>query len=150
MSRRTERAATPRSGSTKRNGTPPEEPATRAGGCTVTVCRGGLCGTPQASGLDHADQLYQLRRGLTAHADVRPSGCLDACDHANVIVIQPSSAGRAAGGRPVWLGLVNDADAAADIIAWVRAGGPGLADLPDILGLYTFTPPRRVRQSMPT
>jgi hypothetical protein len=38
----------------------------------------------------------------------------------------------------------------ANIIAGVRGRGPGIADLPDILGLYTFTPPRRVRQTMQT
>ncbi len=57
-----------------------------------------------------------------------------------MIVVQPSSAGRAAGARPVWLGLVNDPDAAEDIAAWVRAGGPGVAPCPEILDLYTFTP----------
>jgi hypothetical protein len=46
----------------------------------------------------------------------------------------------------VWLGLVNDPDAGADITAWVGAGGPGLADPPDILDLYAFTPSRRVRE----
>jgi hypothetical protein len=52
------------------------------------------------------------------------------------------------GGRPVWLGLVNDAEAAIDIAAWVGAGGPGLAEPPDILDLYEFTPARRVRRAV--
>jgi hypothetical protein len=81
-------------------------------------------------------------------AQVRAVNCLDACEQANVVVIQPSPAGRAAGGRPVWLGLVNDPDASADITAWVRAGGPGLADPPDILDLYAFQPSRRVRRTL--
>jgi hypothetical protein len=74
--------------------------------------------------------------------------CLDACEQANVIVVQPSPAGRAAGGAPVWLGLVNDLDATADIAAWIRAGGPGLAESPDILDLYAFGPSRRVRRTL--
>ncbi|MGW2314139.1 hypothetical protein [Actinomadura luteofluorescens] len=57
--------------------------------------------------------------------------------------MQPSAAGRAAVARPVWLGTVNDAAATADIAAWVRAGGPGLAHPPAVLDLYSFTPPRR-------
>jgi hypothetical protein len=62
-----------------------------------------------------------------------------------VVVVQPGSAGWAAGARPVWPGLVKDPDATEDIAAWVRAGGPGVAPCPPILDLYVFTPPRRVR-----
>ncbi|MGW5280965.1 (2Fe-2S) ferredoxin domain-containing protein [Streptomyces collinus] len=94
--------------------------------CAVTVCRGCCCGAAQ----------------------VRVTGCLDACEQANVVVVQPSAAGRAAGGRPVWLGLVHDTDAVRDIAAWITAGGPGLADPPGVLDLYAFTPSRRVRQSV--
>jgi hypothetical protein len=115
---------------------------------TVTVCRGCCCGTPKVSRLDHTAQLADLRQSLARVATIRTSTCLDACEHANVIVIQPSAQGRQAGGRPVWLGLVNDPDAAIDITAWVTAGGPGITDPPDVLDLYTFTPPRRVRQAL--
>lgn len=130
MSRRSRRAATP-----------PAAPRP-----TVTVCRGCCCGTAKVPRLDHEAQLADLRAGLAEVATVRRVDCLDACEHANVIVVQPSAEGRRAGGRPVWLGLVNDPDAGADITAWVGAGGPGLADPPDILDLYAFTPSRRVRE----
>ncbi|MER6070370.1 (2Fe-2S) ferredoxin domain-containing protein [Streptomyces sp. NPDC001817] len=124
-------------------------PASRtAAGCTVTVCRGCCCGTAKIPGPDHAAQLDRLRRALARIAQVRVTGCLDACEHANVIVVQPSAAGRAAGGRPVWLGLVNDTDAVDDIAAWAEAGGPGLADPPGVLDLYAFTPSRRVRRAV--
>ncbi|MGW4825663.1 (2Fe-2S) ferredoxin domain-containing protein [Streptomyces sp. NPDC004227] len=116
--------------------------------CTVTVCRGCCCGTAKIPGVDHAAQLATLKAALGAVAQVRAVNCLDACEQANVIVVQPSSAGRAAGGRPVWLGLVNDPDATADIVAWVRVGGPGLAEPPDILDLYQFGPSRRVRRAV--
>ncbi|WP_042416486.1 hypothetical protein [Streptacidiphilus anmyonensis] len=115
---------------------------------TVTVCRGCCCGTPKVPRLDHAAQLRELRAALADSASVRAVDCLDACEQANVIVVQPSPAGRRAGGRPVWLGLVNDRDATADIAAWTRAGGPGLAEPPDILDLYAFQPSRRVRQAV--
>lgn len=114
----------------------------RTGGpvpCRVVVCRDCCCGSPKVKGVDHAAQTERLRRA----APVSVSDCLDVCDQANVIVVRPSAAGRAAGGRPVWLGLVNDAAATEDIAAWVRAGGPGIAPLPDILDLYTFAPPGR-------
>jgi (2Fe-2S) ferredoxin len=115
---------------------------------TVTVCRGCCCGTPEVPRLDHTAQLADLSQSLADVATVRRTDCLDACERANVIVIQPSAEGRQAGGRPVWLGLVNDPHAAADITAWVTAGGPGLADPPDILDLYTFNPSRRVRDEL--
>ncbi len=116
---------------------------------TVTVCRGCCCGTTaKVPRLDHEAQLADLRAALADVAQVRRVDCLDACERANVIVIQPSGEGRQAGGRPVWLGQVNDPAAASDITAWVKAGGPGLAETPDILDLYAFSPSRRVRHEL--
>ncbi|MGW0765501.1 (2Fe-2S) ferredoxin domain-containing protein [Streptomyces sp. NPDC002671] len=111
--------------------------------CRVVVCRDCCCGSPKVTGVDHAAQTARLR----AAVPTRISDCLDVCDQANVIVVQPSAAARAAGARPVWLGLVNDADATEDIVTWVRAGGPGVAPQPDILDLYAFKPPRRRAKS---
>ncbi|MGA5550544.1 (2Fe-2S) ferredoxin domain-containing protein [Streptomyces pseudogriseolus] len=115
---------------------------------TVTVCCGCCCGTPKIPGLDHAAQLRDLRKAVGVAATVRGTDCLDACDRADVIVIQPSATGRRAGGRPVRLGLVNDRDAIVDIAAWVASGGPGVTDPPGILGLYAFSPSRRVRAEL--
>lgn len=115
---------------------------------TVSVCRGCCCGTEKIPGVDHAGQLAQLRESLGPAATVRAVECLDACEQGNVIVVQPSSDGRRAGGRPVWLGLVNDPEAVADIATWAAAGGPGLADAPEILDLYVFKPSRRVQAEL--
>ncbi|WP_406385096.1 (2Fe-2S) ferredoxin domain-containing protein [Streptomyces sp. NBC_01618] len=115
---------------------------------TVSVCRGCCCGTAKIPDVDHAGQLAELRRSLGETATVRAVECLDACEQANVIVVQPSAEGRAAGGRPVWLGLVNDSDAVKDIAAWAAAGGPGLEDAPEILDLYTFRPSRRLQREL--
>jgi (2Fe-2S) ferredoxin len=124
-------------------------PAQRPARPTVTVCRGCCCGTPaKVPRLDHETQLTDLRASLAGVAMVRRTDCLDACERANVIVIQPSTEGRKAGGRPVWLGQVNDPHAATDITTWVKNGGPGLAEPPDILNLYTFIPSRRVRHEL--
>ncbi|MGW3658957.1 (2Fe-2S) ferredoxin domain-containing protein [Streptomyces sp. NPDC005151] len=133
MSRRTRKAAAPAQGAPRP---------------TVSVCRGCCCGTPKIPDVDHAGQLATLRRSLGEIVTVRAVECLDACEQANVMVVQPSAEGRRAGGRPVWLGLVNDPDAVADIVTWVEAGGPGLADAPDILDLYTFRPSRRIAQEL--
>ncbi|GAA2609639.1 (2Fe-2S) ferredoxin domain-containing protein [Streptomyces tubercidicus] len=117
--------------------------------CRVTVCRGCCCGdASKIPGVDHRAQIPTLRAALGGTAQVRASECLDVCDQANVVVVQPSAAGRKAGGRPVWLGLVNDDDALADIAAWIRAGGPGLAEPPGVLDLYAFTVSRRVREAL--
>ncbi len=127
----------------------PAERAATATPCRVTVCRGCCCGdAAKIPGVDHAGQIPKLRAALDGAAPVRASECLDVCDQANVVVVQPSPAGRAAGGRPVWLGLVNDDEALADIAAWIRAGGPGLADPPGVLDLYAITVSRRVREGL--
>ncbi|GIH97308.1 (2Fe-2S) ferredoxin domain-containing protein [Planobispora siamensis] len=109
----------------------------------ITVCRGCCCGSSRTvPGLDHDGQLHRLSQV----AETRVTDCLKVCERANVVVVQPSPAGRAAGGRPVWLGLVNHPDAADDIAAWIGAGGPGLAPIPEILTLYAFTPAPAARQ----
>ncbi|MGW1147184.1 (2Fe-2S) ferredoxin domain-containing protein [Streptomyces sp. NPDC002454] len=106
--------------------------------CRVVVCRDCCCGSAKVPA-DHAAQLARFQ----AQTPVTVSACLDVCDQANVVVVRPSAPGRAAGGRPVWLGLVNDPAATEDIVSWVRAGGPGIVPLPEILDLYVFAPPRR-------
>ncbi|MEU0390754.1 (2Fe-2S) ferredoxin domain-containing protein [Streptomyces chartreusis] len=109
--------------------------------CRTVVCRDCCCGTGKVTGVDHAAQTERLR----AAGPVRISACLDVCDQANVIVVQPSAEGRAAGARPVWLGLVNDPAATEDVVSWVREGGPGVAPRPEILDLYVFSPLARRR-----
>jgi hypothetical protein len=124
-------------------------PAPGAARPALTVCRGCGCGTPaKVPRLDHEAQLTDLRTALAGVAMVRRTDCLDACERANVIVIQPSAEGRRAGGHPGWLGQVNGPDAAADITTWVKNGGPGIAERPGILDLYAFTPSRRVRREL--
>jgi hypothetical protein len=123
---------------------PPSGPkASRPTPCTVVVCRGCCCGTSKVPGVDHLAQYNGLKSSLKGLATVRASDCLDACEQANVIVVQPSSAGRAAGGRPIWLAMANDADIEQDITAWVEAGGPGMAQPPSVLGLYEYRASRR-------
>ena len=111
----------------------------------VTVCRGCCCGRPEKNpDTDHAAQLERLKQRLGA-ARVRIADCLDVCERANVLVVSPSTAGRAAGGRPVWLGFVGDGDAIEEVADWIDAGGPGAAEPPAALELYEFTASRRIR-----
>ncbi|MER5636266.1 (2Fe-2S) ferredoxin domain-containing protein [Kitasatospora sp. NPDC002227] len=116
---------------------------------TVTVCRGCCCGTAaKHPGVDHAGQLERLKAGVGTAGRVRAVNCIDACDHSNVVVVSPSSEGRRAGGRPVWLGWVLAEDMLDDICQWVRDGGPGLAEPPGVLDLQAFTVSRRVGDAL--
>lgn len=105
--------------------------------CRVTVCRGCCCGTrKKVPGVDHEAQFARLstiddHTGRTV--PVRRSECLGPCFEANVVIVQPSAEGRAAGGRPVWLGRVTDDHLVEALDDWIFEGGPGLAPLPEAL-----------------
>jgi (2Fe-2S) ferredoxin len=100
--------------------------------CLITVCRDCCCGTVREHpDVDHAGQLvaFQGARG----GSVRVSQCLGACEISNVVIVNPSRTGRSAGGRLTWLGRVLLDDEVAAVVAWVEAGGPGLAPMPAAL-----------------
>ena len=59
----------------------------------------------------------------------------------NVLVVRPSRAGRRRGGRPVWFGFVGDTRVLGLVESWLRAGGPGLATIPDELELHVVAAP---------
>lgn len=118
----------------------------------VVVCRGGDCGNrTKHPGLDHPAQLRKIRTSLdgpVGQADVVSSSCLDACEHSNVVVVLPGPEGRSAGGAPVWVGRVNDPETTHDLINWVKAGGPGLADEPTLVDISSFRPTRLNRHEL--
>ncbi|GIE30387.1 hypothetical protein Ait01nite_034320 [Actinoplanes italicus] len=110
-------------------------------GCTVTVCRDCCCGSLRKHpSVDHDAQLTALRANLEPHHRVRTSDCLDVCAQSNVIVVQPAPGARREGARPVWFGLVLDDAVLSDLMAWVRAGGPGVEPLPPVLELSVIAP----------
>lgn len=78
---------------------------------------------------------------------MRTSDCLGPCDQANVIVVQPSSAGRRAGGKAAWVGFAMTEEATEDVVHWAANGGPGLADPPPALELQLVRPPGETRRS---
>lgn len=80
---------------------------------------------------------------LRREVNVTVADCLGPCDEKDVMVVRPSKEGRRAGARPVWLAWTGDDDTAATVLDWVRAGGPGVAELPSTLDGNVFTPPRR-------
>ncbi|MEU1180240.1 (2Fe-2S) ferredoxin domain-containing protein [Streptomyces sp. NPDC005820] len=123
--------------------------AARSRPCTLVVCRGCCCGDARKHpGYDHAWQLERLRAaaaGSDGALEVRTTDCLGPCDQANVVVVQPSAAGRRAGGRPTWVGFASDDDCTDELLAWARAGGPGVAAPPVTLELQFIQPPRDAR-----
>ncbi|MFD1364221.1 hypothetical protein [Actinoplanes sichuanensis] len=108
----------------------------------MTVCRDCCCGSrTKHPAVDHDAQLGDLRAALEPDHRVRTSLCLDVCSQSNVMVVQPSPAARRQGARPVWFGLVLDDAVVDDLVAWIRAGGPGVAGLPAVLELSVVAPP---------
>ncbi|RNL87334.1 (2Fe-2S) ferredoxin domain-containing protein [Halostreptopolyspora alba] len=120
--------------------------------CRLVVCRGCCCGTQKKRpGVDHEGQLRRLS-ALHDHAGrdipVRTSDCLDHCSEANVIVVHPSSRGRASGGRPVWFGDMTEDGLIEDLDDWVFEGGPGIAPVPESLAPHvTSTSPKKLRKA---
>lgn len=105
--------------------------------CKLTVCRGCCCGTrKKVPGVDHKAQLARIS-AIDDHAarrvPVRTSKCLGICFEANVVVVQPSRQGRAAGGNPVWLGRMTEDHLLEALDDWIFDGGPGIAPLPALL-----------------
>ncbi|MEV6397977.1 (2Fe-2S) ferredoxin domain-containing protein [Streptomyces sp. NPDC051907] len=112
--------------------------------CTLVVCRGCCCGDARKHpGTDHQGQLDRLR---AAGVQVRTSDCLGPCGQANVIVVQPSTEGRRRGARAAWIGWALDDDCVDDVLAWVRAGGPGMAEAPQTLTLQFIPAPSDARR----
>ena len=62
-----------------------------------------------------------------------------------MIDVQPSGAGRRAGGRATWVGFAMDDDCTEDVLSWAAAGGPGVAAPPAGLELQFIDPPRPAR-----
>lgn len=109
----------------------------------VVACRGCCCGNAARDPhVDHAGELALLRRIAAASGGgvtVRTSECLGPCADRNIVVVAPSRAGRAAGGRPVWFGRLDPAELVL-LGDWVGAGGPGRAGLPPALRGRVVTP----------
>jgi hypothetical protein len=125
----------------------PRRAGPAADGCTVTVCRGCCCGTESKHpGVDHAGQVAALVDGIGGAGRVRVTDCLDSCERSNVVVVGPSPAGRRAGARPTCLAGVLHPETVAEVVDWVRDGGPGIGDPPGLLDLCAFTPSRRARK----
>ena len=116
----------------------------------VVICRGGDCGNrTKHPGFDHLAQLRRLRAEVDAgSARVVSSTCLDACEHSNVVVVVPGTTGLERGGAAVWVGGVLDEATTAELVAWVGAGGPGVATEPVLVDLRSFRPSRLNRHEL--
>ncbi|WP_411129995.1 (2Fe-2S) ferredoxin domain-containing protein [Streptomyces sp. x-19] len=117
--------------------------------CTLVVCRGCCCGNARKHpGTDHTWQLGRLRAAAADSAGrfaVRTTDCLGPCDQANIVVVQPSSAGRRSGGRATWIGFAMGDACTDDLLRWATGGGPGIAEPPATLELQFIRPPHEAR-----
>lgn len=110
--------------------------------CRVRVCHDCCCGTvSKHPDVDHAALLDRLAQQTVGRAEVSVTTCLLACDRSNVVVVSPSSEGRRAGGRPVWLMHVLGEATIDAVIEWLRHGGPGLSTIPAPLRQHEMTAP---------
>lgn len=97
----------------------------------IRVCRDCCCGTPEKHpDVDHDALLGELIAGTRDHAVVSVTSCLLACDRSNVVVVSPG---------PYWFGRVLTRETVAELVAWVRAGGP-TATLPQSLEQHRIRP----------
>ncbi|MFE1776962.1 (2Fe-2S) ferredoxin domain-containing protein [Streptomyces sp. NPDC059008] len=123
--------------------------AAREQPCTLVVCRGCCCGDSRKHpGIDHDGQVARLRAAADESGGrlaVRTSTCLGPCGQANIVVVQPSGAGRRRGGRPTWIAWVRSDDSTDDIATWAAAGGPGLTDPPPALESHVVPSPAEAR-----
>lgn len=123
-------------------------PTSAASTCRVVLCRGCCCGTlDKHPDTDHRLQADQL--GAAVGIDLTVTGCLGNCERSNTIVVLPSAAGRAAGGRVTWLGRILDPALTQAVADWIAAGGPGLADPPQRLAPHVQPPGRRIAAAAP-
>lgn len=106
-----------------------------ASGPRVRMCRGCCCGTARKHpDVDHA-RIAEILESETGPASTLVTvDCLWACGHSNVVVVNPTTQARRAGARPAWITQVNTSERAHALAAWIRAGGPGVADPPPEIG----------------
>ncbi|EYR63498.1 hypothetical protein N866_20205 [Actinotalea ferrariae CF5-4] len=110
---------------------PRESRAPQVPGLTAcSLCSGETLGEGDADG----GQLARLQRlADDGVARLTLSECLDECERGDVVVARPTRGCRAAGARPVWFERLAGDAATQQLAAWLRAGGPGAAPLPDAL-----------------
>lgn len=99
------------------------------------MCRGCCCGTTRKHpDVDHDGIAEILTHNSGPDTELVRTECLWACELSNVVVVNPSTEARHAGTRPAWITHVNTVERAEALAAWVRDGGPGIAEPPPELG----------------
>ena len=107
----------------------------------LTICRDCCCGSADKHpDTDHDAQLEAIRGAVGDRHRVRVSECLRVCERSNVVVVHPTPAARRAGARLVHLGDVLDDNLVTAVAAWLDAGGPGIATVPESLTARIFNP----------
>ncbi|WP_164702581.1 hypothetical protein [Modestobacter sp. KNN46-3] len=113
-------------------------PGGDAGGPLVALCVGHRCAALRrlAGTADGVDQVAEAVRHTTG-AVLVTAGCIGACDRAALAGLAWRKPGSGRPGPAVWLSEVQTPERTAGLVAWVSAGGPGVAGpttgLPDCL-----------------
>ncbi len=103
---------------------------------SVLVCRGCCCGTNKHRRVPHAAHAAAIRRAAQrASALCQVTGCLDRCEHSNVVVLRRD--GVAGGVETIWLGRVLSGATVGVLCAWLERGG----ELPDGLRRHLLPAP---------
>lgn len=98
-----------------------------------------MCGSCSGETLGESDLLCggQLARiqaiEATRDATLTVVECLDECERGDVIAVRPVTAVRSVQG-PVWFERLAGEELSGELHAWIRAGGPGIAEVPGPLG----------------
>ncbi|MCU1432007.1 MAG: hypothetical protein JWP95_1112 [Actinotalea sp.] len=96
-----------------------------------SLCSGETLGAADPLPGGQPARLRRLRADGVARVTL--SECLDECERGDVVVARPTRSGRARAGRPVWFERLAGDALTAELTGWLRAGGPGTADLPPTL-----------------
>ncbi len=94
-----------------------------------------VCGSCSGETLGDSDLLSggQLARiqaiEIAQDATLTVVDCLDECERGDVVAVRPVAAFRSVQG-PVWFERLAGEELSGELHAWVRAGGPGVADVP--------------------
>jgi len=99
------------------------------------MCRGCCCGTTNKHpDVDHDAIAEILTHHSGPHTQLVRTECLWACGLSNVVVVNPCAEARQSGTRPAWITQVNTIERAQALAAWLRDGGPGIAEPPAEIG----------------
>jgi (2Fe-2S) ferredoxin len=97
-----------------------------------SLCSGETLGPSDAVDGGQLARLRSIEAGGLARLTL--SECLDECERGDVVVVRPRPGRRSgADARPAWFERLAGDRLTAELASWLRAGGPGAAEMPPAL-----------------